>query len=90
MRESGFCRSGGSVIAGEAGKVLAKAVGGSEAVVAGLVKIGERRPTVPSTHLFARTGESGALAEWHKEAIFVEGRVEGVIGLELLTEWGFE
>ena len=87
-----LCRfvAGGCIITRQCGEVLAEAVAGSKAVVAGLVEVAQRRPTIPSAHIFSGSGKAGALAKWLEQAVFIEGAIEGVVGVELLTERALE
>src|SRR5580658_5990336 len=40
---------------------------------------------VPSTHVVARSRLSGSFPEWLEQHVFIEGKKEGVIGVELLA-----
>ena len=47
-------------------------------------------PVVPSAHIFTGGGKARALAEGLEQAIFVEGKIKGVVSLKLLTKRAFE
>ena len=55
--------SGGGVVAGQTGEILAEAMPRSKAIIPRLVQILQRRPTVPPAHVVSRSREAGALAK---------------------------
>jgi hypothetical protein len=47
-------------------------------------------PVVPSAHIFAGSGKAGSLTKRLEEAIFIESKIEGVVGLKLLAKRAFK
>ena len=82
--------AGGGVVAREAGKILAEAVPGREAVVGARVEVAQRRPAIPAAHVFSGRGQAGPLAKGLQQRVLVERGIEGVIGVELLAARAFE
>ncbi len=69
---------------------MAKRVAGGEAVVGALVDVGYGSPAVPSAHIFAGSGDTGALAKGLEKAVLIEGGVSSVVGIELVAQGAIE